>query len=73
MINNFFLMNGYGIYVWSAFSFTCLSFASLFFIIKSQLDKETNKFSQKFYKLSPEKIKQARKQSTYKELLQSSI
>ena len=73
MIYNFFLMNGYGIYVWSAFSFTCLSFASLFFIIKSQLDKETNKFSQKFYKLSPEKIKQARKQSTYKELLQSSI
>ena len=66
-------MNGYGIYVWSAFSFTCLSFASLFFIIKSQLDKETNKFSQKFYKLSPEKIKQARKQSTYKELLQNSI
>ena len=51
MINNFFLMNGYGIYVWSAFSFSCLSFASLFFIIKSQLDKETNKFSQKFYKL----------------------
>ena len=73
MINDFFLMNGYGIYVWSAFSFTCLSFAILFSIIKNQLDKETNKFSQKFYKLSPEKIKQARKQSTYKELLQSSI
>ena len=73
MIYNFFLMNGFGFYVWSAFSFTCLSFASLFFIIKSQLDKETNKFSQKFYKLSPEKIKQARKQSTYKELLQNSI
>ena len=45
MINNFFLMNGYGIYVWSAFSFTCLSFAILFFIIKSQLDKMSQVYS----------------------------
>ena len=34
MINDVLLMNGYGLYVWSAFVFTLLSFASLYVIIK---------------------------------------
>ena len=29
MINELLNMNGYGLYVWSAFSFTLLSFATL--------------------------------------------
>ena len=29
MINEIIFMNGYGLYVWSAFSFTFLSFTSL--------------------------------------------
>ena len=33
-------MNGYGKYVWSAFSFTILSFTCLYLIIKSQYVKE---------------------------------
>ena len=31
MINEIILMNGYGAYVWSAFSFTLISFASFIF------------------------------------------
>ena len=31
MINEILIMNGYGLYVWSAFAFTLLSFASLLY------------------------------------------
>ena len=40
MINEIFLMNGYGIYVWSAFAFTLFSFVILYTIIKIQYVKE---------------------------------
>ena len=33
MINEIFLMNGYGVYVWSSFLFTLLSFLSLYVVI----------------------------------------
>ena len=48
MINEFLYMNGYGLYVWSAFSFTLLCFTSLYVIIKNQYVKEKNKFVSKF-------------------------
>ena len=41
-------MNGYGLYVWSAFIFTLLSFTSLYVIIKIQYVKRKNKFIAKF-------------------------
>ena len=44
MINEFLYMNGYGSYVWSAFSFTFLSFSILYIVIKIQYVKERNKF-----------------------------
>ena len=44
MINELLLMNGYGIYVWTAFAFTFLSFASLYIVTKIQYTKEKNKF-----------------------------
>ena len=37
-------MKGYGLYVWSAFSFTLISFATLYVLIKINLLKEENKF-----------------------------
>ena len=40
MINEILLMDGYGLYVWSAFAFTLLSFTSLYLIIKIQYIKE---------------------------------
>ena len=36
MINEILIMNGYGLYVWSAFTFTLLSFTSIFVITKLQ-------------------------------------
>ena len=32
MITELFYMSGYGIYVWSSFAFTFLSFISLYFV-----------------------------------------
>ena len=48
MINELLFMNGYGIYVFSAFIFTLLSFASLYLVTKTQFVKEQNKFVAKF-------------------------
>ena len=69
MINEIILMNGYGYYVWSAFSFTLISFASLYLVIKFQHSKEQKKFISKFGSLSNEKAKVARSQNINKEIL----
>ncbi len=72
MIENLLLMNGYGLYVWTAFSFTLISFLSLFLIIKIQYVKEINKFVSKFGALDSKKAEVARSQTTNKEILSSS-
>ena len=69
MIENLFFMNGYGLYVWSAFSFTLLSFLSLFLVIKIQYNKEKNKFIAKFGSLDTERAAFAKSQSINKEIL----
>jgi len=69
MINEILFMNGYGLYVWSSFIFTLSSFGILYSIIKLQLIKEQKKFEIKFNSLTSEKIKLARKQETYREIL----
>ena len=40
MISDIISMNGYGVYVWSAFAFTLVGFFSLYLIINLQLKKE---------------------------------
>ena len=55
MINDIISMNGYGIYVWSAFAFTLISFSVLYTVIKVQLVKEKIKFDAKYLTLSSEK------------------
>ena len=70
MINEIFLMNGYGIYVWSAFSFTVISFGSLFFITKLQFLKERRKFVQRFGLLNSKAIRVAKSQKINKEILE---
>ena len=59
MINEIILMKGYGLYVWSAFSFTLISFATLYVLIKINLDEA--------------KIKVAKTQSTNREILANRI
>ena len=41
-------MNGYGLYVWSSFMFTLLSFGTLYFVTKIQLNKELRPFQATF-------------------------
>ncbi len=69
MINEIISMNGYGAYVWSAFSFTLISFAVLYTVIKIQLVKEQRKIKQKFAILNYKKIKIAKTQNIYREIL----
>ena len=69
MINELLFMNGYGIYVFSAFIFTLLSFASLYLVTKTQFVKEQNKFVAKFGSLNTDKAKSAKTQRINKEIL----
>ena len=73
MMNEVIFMNGYGLYVWAAFSFTLISFATLYVLIKINLVKEQNKFKAKFVLLSEAKVEVAKIQSTNREILASRI
>ena len=72
MINEILFMNGYGLYVWSAFAFTLLSFVTLYVITKTQYIKEKNKFIVKFGTLNSERAAIAKSQSINKEILSNS-
>ena len=69
MISELLFMNGYGLYVWSAFSFTLFSFLVLFLITKIQYTKEKNKFIAKFGTLNSERATFAKSQKINKEIL----
>ena len=71
MINEILNMNGYGLYVWSSFMFTLLSFGALYFVTKIQLNKELRNFESKFKNLDIEKAEVAKKQEIYREILSS--
>ena len=73
MISEIIFMKGYGLYVWSAFSFTLISFVSLYVVTKTNFAKEQNKFIAKFRSLDSEKIKAAQVQSTNKVILANRI
>ena len=73
MINDIILMNGYGIYIWSAFSFTLISFVTLYFVTKLQLSKEQKRFVAKFGSLNEEKAKVAKSQNINKEILSNTF
>ena len=69
MINEIVSMNGYGLYVWSAFLFTLISFATLYFVTKLQLSKEQKRFVVKFGSLNEEKAKVAKSQNINRDIL----
>ena len=71
MINEIISMNGYGIYVWSAFAFTLICFVALYTVIKIQLVKEKIKFDKKYLTLTSDKRQTVRVQKTYKGILAS--
>ena len=61
-----FIMNGYGLYVWSAFAFTLFNFLILYKVTSRQLVKEKAKFARKYESLNSDKVILAYKQSTNK-------
>ena len=71
MINEIISMNGYGAYVWAAFSFTLFGFATLYFVTKLQLLKEQRRFASKFGSLNEQKTKVAMSQNINIEILAS--
>ena len=71
MISEILNMNGYGLFVWSSFMFTLLSFGTLYFVTKIQLNKELRNFESKFKNLDIEKAEVAKKQEIYREILSS--
>ena len=71
MINEFLNMNGYGLYVWLAFSFTFLSFATLYVIVKAQYIRERKKFLDTYVSLDTQKAKVARNQIINQKILSS--
>ncbi|MBD1164895.1 heme exporter protein CcmD [Pelagibacterales bacterium SAG-MED13] len=72
MISELLFMKGYGLFVWSAFAFTLFSFASLYVFIKTQYNKEKNKFIAKFGTLNSERAAFARSQRINEEILSNS-
>ena len=69
LINELLFMNGYAVYVLSAFSFTLLSFLGLYLVTKMQFVKEQNKFVAKFGSLTAEQANSAKSQRINKEIL----
>ena len=69
MINELLFMNGYGVYVLSAFGFTALSFFGLYMITRLQFIKEQDKLVAKFGSLNPQKANSAKTQRINKEIL----
>ena len=69
MINELVYMNGYAVYVFSAFSFTLLSFLGLYLVIKKEFVKEQNKFVAKFGSLNTQQANSAKSQRINKEIL----
>ena len=69
MINELFFMNGYAVYVFTAFSFTLLSFLGLYLVTKMRFVREQNKFVSKFGSLTTEQANSAKLQRINKEIL----
>jgi len=72
-MNELLFMNGYGLYVLSAFGFSMLSLVSLYLVIKIQFVKEQNKFVAKFGSLNIKKANSAKLQRINKEILADAI
>ena len=57
MIQNFLSMNGYGLFVWAAFSITFISCALVFYKTQKTLKKYEREFAKEINNLSAEKRK----------------
>ena len=70
---NIFLMDGYGMYVWSAFVFTFLVCLILYFKTRKSLRKLERDFKEEVEKLSTEQADSLKTGKISKEILNSQI
>ena len=68
---NVFLMDGYGLYVWTAFTFTSLVCLILYFKTRKSLDKVERDFKEEVEKLSAEQVDDLKVRKISKEILNS--
>ena len=68
---NIFFMDGYGLYVWSAFIFTFLVCFVLFFKTKKSLNKLENDYKEEVKKLSAEQADTLKTRKIPREILTS--
>ncbi len=71
MNSSIFFMNGYGLYVWSAFVFTFLVCFVLFFKTKKSLNKLENDYKEEVKKLSAEQTDTLKTRKIPREILTS--
>ena len=64
-----FVMNGYGVYVWSAFAFSFLVCFILFVMTKRTLKKLENEFKKEAMSLSDEKVSALKNKKVAQEIL----
>ena len=69
---DFFILGGYGLYVWPAFCFAFISFATLYRITKKELQKHEKMFLNEYNKFYTAKIKSTEANKTTKEVLSGS-
>ena len=67
-----FTLNGYGQYVWPAFIFTFVSFATLYRITKNELQKHEKIFLSEYKKFYTVKTKSTEANKNIKEVLSGS-
>ncbi len=70
---NFFLMNGYGLYVWSAFVFAFIVCLFLFLKTKKSLYKVERDYKEEVKKLSKEQVDILNTGKISKELISSQV
>ena len=71
MSTNIFLMNGYGLYVWSAFVFSLIACLILFFKTRKSLKKVEKEYKLEVEKLSKEQVETLVEGKISKEILAS--
>ena len=68
----FFILGGYGQFVWSAFIFTFVSCLILYIKTKKELQKQEKMFLREYEKLQPEEVRATKEKKIAKEVLSAS-
>mgnify|MGYP006153188471 CR=1 FL=1 len=73
IIMEFFILDGYGQYVWPAFIFTFISFFTLYLKVKKDFKKQEKIFFSNFKQLKTIKIKNIKRQEIRKKSLSGNL